>query len=208
MAAVRALLLYGQAMALMMALQCIKRHQRPILLIPLWASMGLSFKDIGHILSFLGLNVCLVCSSSSPSYTARYCSHPQPRPWHQLAPLGFPAAYRRSNNPRAMPTVPWDHAVASTRRRLRFVAFSIVKIMLIVGSRTDLDRMISPYMATYTLHDFSPKTEWSLHRLLSGEVSARNIAIRTYVALSCIIETYSQLMLCHTVLGLVFVAPL
>ncbi|KAG9252670.1 membrane bound O-acyl transferase family-domain-containing protein [Emericellopsis atlantica] len=209
MAAAQALLLYGQATALMMGSQYIERHQRLVLLVPVWASLGLAFKDIAHIPPFMGLNVqlgmliiitflyCPILLASS----AKTLNINQPR-WD------LPAAYRRFNNPRGLPAVSLGQPEAWLRRRLQFVVFGVVKVILIVASRAVVDHILTPHLATSTIHDFSPAKEWVVRRLLFGDVSARDIFIRTYVALSWIIETYSQLTLCHIALGFVFVVIL
>jgi hypothetical protein len=56
--------------------------------------------------------------------------------------------------------------------------------------------------------DFRPSKEWIVPRLLGGQLTSHDLAIRAHVSLSWIFDTYAQLTLLHALLSIVFVGIL
>lgn len=203
------LALYLFAMTLMMASLYLERHQRTVLLGPIWAILSLAFIHTKRVPADLGLNaqfgmlviVTFIYNPVLLTTTAKKLNL-------NNTCFDIPSAYRLFNNPRELILLPSHLRTASVPKRLGFAAKGILTCCVIIVSLSLRDRVLASYLSTFTVADFAPSREWLVPRVLSGEMTVHDLGVRAYVSLAWIYDTCSQLVLVHILLSFVFVVVL
>lgn len=199
--------LYLLAVAMLMAGSYLKRQERLVLLPVVWSTLALSFKDVAKASSLLGFNIQLGMTIYITILWAPVLLSSSPDHLRLSAPLyDLPAAYKQFNNPRRLDPVPKNRLRASLTKRLRFSALRAIEAFLILAIRAFRDRAVAPVLANVTMGDFRPSREWIIPRVLGGQLTAHELAIRAHISLSWVFDTYAQLTILHSVIGVIFVA--
>lgn len=207
--ALRPIAFYLLGMALTMGGLYLRSHQRSALLPLVWTALILSLKELHQAPSVLGFNVQLGMTNFITILATPVIFSSFDFRLRISAPyLDLPTAYLLYNNPRGLALAPSRLPSVSAAKRRRFAALRALDTFLILALRAFRDRVLAAHMATLTMGDFRPSREWIVPRILGGELSSHELAVRAHVSLSWVFDTYAQLTLLHITLSVVFVIVL
>ncbi|KAI6083463.1 membrane bound O-acyl transferase family-domain-containing protein [Hypoxylon rubiginosum] len=208
-------ILYALAAGLVFFGLSLKKHKRKVLLVPIWALLARSFWGIHHFLWIPGLSFQFGMLNIITVFCAPLILNAIENPliFHErdTRARSLWISYKLYNNPRMLPlalTAESKGSIETDRNLLVFVGCRTFKVAVLFGVRAALKAAMEVVFGTLRIIEISPSREPMIRRLISNQLTSRDLQLRIFTTAYWLIETMAQLELGHLLLAIVFVVLL
>ncbi|KAI1778778.1 membrane bound O-acyl transferase family-domain-containing protein [Hypoxylon cercidicola] len=214
--ATESVVLYALAAGLVFFGLSLEKRKRKTLLVPIWALLGKSFWGVHHLLWIPGLSFQFGMLDIITVFCAPLILNAIDKPLvlceRDTRARSLWTGYKLYNNPRMLPVnLPPKENKGSTetnKNLLFFVGCRTLKVAVIFGLRAALEAAMGVVFGTISITEISPSREPMIRRLISGQLTSRDLLLRIFTTAYWLIETVAQLELGHLLLAVVFVVLL
>ncbi|KAI4858635.1 membrane bound O-acyl transferase family-domain-containing protein [Hypoxylon rubiginosum] len=208
-------ILYVLAVGLVFFGLFLQKRKRKFLLVSIWALLGKSFWEIHHLLWIPGLGFQFGMLDIITVFCAPLVLNSLEKPlvfYERDTWTGsLWTAYKLCNNPRMLPVnLPGANkgSIKTNRNRLFFMGSRTFKVAVLFGSKAALKVAMEVVFGRLLIVEISPSREPMIRRLISGQLTSRDLLLRIFTTVYWLIETVAQLELGHLLLAIVFVVLL